>query len=129
MSLLEFDRVSYQYPSEDFDIIDQLSFSVEPGAFHCIVGVSGCGKSTVFRLINGLLQPKAGKILVGGVPITEQKHYWRCRWKSSADRPKPSAGSWWMQRWRMWVWPGAGTKCPGSCPAACVSGRPLPAPC
>ena len=75
MSLLTFDRVSYQYPSEDFDIVDQLSFSVEPGSFHCIVGVSGCGKSTIFRMINGLLPPKSGSILVGGTPITQQKHY------------------------------------------------------
>ena len=75
MSILEFERVSYQYPSEDFDIIDQLSFSGEPGSFHCIIGVSGCGKSTIFRMTNGLLQPKSGTIRVGGVPITEQKHY------------------------------------------------------
>ena len=75
MSILEFERVSYQYPSEDFDIIDRLSFSVEPGSFHCIIGVSGCGKSTIFRMTNGLLQPKSGTIRVGGVPITEQKHY------------------------------------------------------
>ena len=75
MSILNFDRVSYQYPGEDFDIIDQLSFSVEPGSFHCMLGVSGCGKSTIFRMTNGLLQPKAGSIRVGGTPITEQKHY------------------------------------------------------
>ena len=75
MSILEFERVSYQYPSEDFDIIDQLSFSVEPGSFHCIIGVSGCGKSTIFRMTNGLLQPKSGTIRVGGRPIGEQNHY------------------------------------------------------
>lgn len=34
MSILSFDQVSFQYPSEDFDIIDRLSFSVEPGSFH-----------------------------------------------------------------------------------------------
>ena len=50
MKALEFDRVSYRYPEDDFDIIDNLSFSVEPGSFHCIVGVSGCGKSTILRL-------------------------------------------------------------------------------
>ena len=55
MSILEFDKVSYQYPSEDFDIIDALSFRVEPGSFHCILGGSGCGKGTIFRLVNGLL--------------------------------------------------------------------------
>lgn len=75
MSILEFDQVSYQYPSEDFDIIDKLSFSVEPGSFHCIVGVSGCGKSTIFRMTNGLLRPKSGVIRVNGAPVTQQKHY------------------------------------------------------
>ena len=75
MSLLEFEHVSYQYPGEDFDIIDDLSFSVESGSFHCIIGVSGCGKSTIFRMTNGLLQPKSGIIRVGCRPIGEQKHY------------------------------------------------------
>lgn len=75
MSILCFDNVSYQYPGEDFDIIDGLSFSVEPGSFHCIVGVSGCGKSTIFRMINGLLPPKAGTISVNGKPITAREHY------------------------------------------------------
>lgn len=75
MSILRFDNVSYQYPGESFDIIDDLSFSVEPGSFHCIVGVSGCGKSTIFRLINGLLPPKAGTISVNEKPITAREHY------------------------------------------------------
>lgn len=75
MSILRFDNVSYQYPGENFDIIDGLSFSVEPGSFHCIVGVSGCGKSTIFRMINGLLPPKAGTISVNGKPITAREHY------------------------------------------------------
>ena len=67
--MLEFQNVSYQYPSEDFDIIDHLSFAVEPGSFHCIIGISGCGKSTIFRMTNGLLKPKAGTILVEGSPL------------------------------------------------------------
>ena len=75
MSVLSFDHVSYQYPSEDFDIIDELSFDVEPGSFHCILGVSGCVKSTIFRMTNGLLQPKKGIIHVNGQPIAGQKQY------------------------------------------------------
>ena len=75
MSVLSFDHVSYQYPGEDFDIIDELSFEVEPGSFHCILGVSGCGKSTIFRMTNGLLKPKKGTIRVNGEPIEGQKHY------------------------------------------------------
>ena len=75
MKALEFDRVSYRYPEDDFDIIDNLSFSVEPGSFHCIVGVSGCGKSTILRLTCGLLRPRGGRILAGGAPIEGQSRY------------------------------------------------------
>ena len=75
MSILELEGVSYQYEGEDFDIVDRLSLSVQPGAFHCVIGVSGCGKSTIFRMINGLLKPKNGVIRVGGRPIDEQKQY------------------------------------------------------
>ena len=75
MSILSFDNVSFQYPGDGFNIVDNLSFSVESGSFHCIVGVSGCGKSTIFRMTNGLLKPKSGSIKVNGTPIREQKHY------------------------------------------------------
>ena len=75
MTALEFQGVSYRYPTEDFDLIDRLSFQVEPGSFHCILGVSGCGKSTIFRMTNGLLRPKGGEILVDGAPIGGRKRY------------------------------------------------------
>ena len=48
---------------------------MEPGSFHCIIGISGCGKSTIFRMTNGLLKPKAGTILVEGKSIVGRKHY------------------------------------------------------
>jgi len=69
MSVLTFDRVSYRYPGEDFDIIDGLSFEIKTGAFHCILGTSGCGKSTIFRMTNGLLPPKKGAIQVNGTTV------------------------------------------------------------
>ncbi|MCI8477254.1 MAG: ABC transporter ATP-binding protein [Oscillospiraceae bacterium] len=72
---LEFQAVSYQYPAEAFNLIDRLSFSIAPGSFHCIIGASGCGKSTIFRLINGLLVPNAGEIQVGGTPIGGLRQY------------------------------------------------------
>ena len=75
MSVLTFDKVSYQYPGEDFNIIDGLSFEVKPGSFHCILGISGCGKSTIFRMTNGLLKPKCGEIFVNDMPVSGQKHY------------------------------------------------------
>ena len=74
MSALSFDGVSYRYPCEDFDIIDNLSFEIAPGSFHCILGVSGCGKSTIFRLTNGLLKADRGTICIHDAPISARKH-------------------------------------------------------
>ena len=71
--MLEFEQVSYRYPSEDFDIIDGLSFRVEAGEFVSVIGPSGCGKSTLFRLITRLLEPKAGDIRIGGDSIYQTK--------------------------------------------------------
>ena len=73
--MLTFDHVSFQYDVEDFSIIDDLSFQVEKGEFVCVIGTSGCGKSTIFRLVNHLLMPKSGNILVNGRNIRDQKNY------------------------------------------------------
>lgn len=73
--MLEFRNVTFQYDVEDFNIIDGLSFSVAPGEFVSIIGASGCGKSTIFRLVNQLLPMKSGEILVRGRSILGQKSY------------------------------------------------------
>lgn len=45
--------------------ISDISFTIEPGEIVALLGPSGCGKSTVLRAIAGLIQPKAGKIVLG----------------------------------------------------------------
>lgn len=72
---LQLEHVSYQYPGDEYDTISDLSFSVKQGSFHCILGVSGCGKSTIFRLVNGLLKPQKGEIRIGGEAIGQRKQY------------------------------------------------------
>ena len=67
--MLEFRDVRFQYDSEDFSIIDRLSFTVKKGEFVSVIGPSGCGKSTIFRLVNRLLMPAEGGILVNGEPV------------------------------------------------------------
>ena len=73
--MLEFKNVSFQYPGEEFLILDSLSFRVEQGEFVSLIGPSGCGKSTIFRLVNQLLKPGSGEILVNGKSIDGQKNY------------------------------------------------------
>ena len=73
--MLEFQNVVFQYDSEDFNIIDGLSFHIEKGEFVSVIGPSGCGKSTIFRLTNQLLSKKSGEILVGGEKIDGRRGY------------------------------------------------------
>src|SRR6202161_3183086 len=46
--------------------LDQVSLSVAPGEFTCLIGASGCGKSTMLSLVAGLDKPTAGDIAVTG---------------------------------------------------------------
>src|SRR6185503_17200327 len=51
-------------------IIENLSLGVRPGEFLCIVGASGCGKTTALRLAAGLYQPSGGRVTFDGKPMT-----------------------------------------------------------
>lgn len=64
MTLLELNSVSYQ--SDQRMILDQISLTVEQGAFLTITGPSGGGKSTLLRLVASLLTPTSGEILFQG---------------------------------------------------------------
>jgi len=49
--------------------LDNLNFEVEDGEFICILGTSGCGKTTLLRIVAGLEKPTRGEVLVDGVPV------------------------------------------------------------
>ncbi len=51
--------------------VDSVSFAIEEGEILCLVGESGCGKSTTGRMVAGLLSPTAGEILFEGRPISQ----------------------------------------------------------
>lgn len=63
--MLTFDNVSFGY-EDHHNILDGLSFTVRPGEFISILGISGSGKSTIFRLVTGLDKPATGNILLQG---------------------------------------------------------------
>ena len=63
-------RKTYQTPVGETVAIQDISFSMEQGEFFSLVGPSGCGKSTLLSIIAGTLTPTAGRVLVGGVPVT-----------------------------------------------------------
>lgn len=73
--MLDFEHVSFCYPEDDAPIIKDLSFHVGRRDFVSVIGASGCGKSTIFRLINKLLTPQSGTVKVDGKDIKRLKNY------------------------------------------------------
>ncbi|MGD2164031.1 MAG: ABC transporter ATP-binding protein [Anaerolineae bacterium] len=70
-SLLSVNGVSksYRRPDGHLAVLDRISFQVEEREFLCLVGASGCGKTTLLKLIAGLEQPTAGHIRLAGEQV------------------------------------------------------------
>ena len=81
--MLQFNHVTFSYPGKNLPLMQDLSFQIKKGEFVCLVGHSGCGKSTIFRLVNQLLTPNQGEILVNGKNIEGQKNY--CGYMPQSD--------------------------------------------
>ncbi len=65
---IEFDDVVAGY--KDFMILNNLSFSVQPGTITLLIGPNGAGKSTVLKTLFGLLKPRQGKVLLNGQDVS-----------------------------------------------------------
>ncbi len=60
------------FPQRDggeLPVLDDVSLRVAPGEFVSVVGASGCGKTTLLRIANGLARPDRGEVRVGGQPL------------------------------------------------------------
>ena len=58
----------------DLLVLDDVSFEVKKGEFLCIVGPTGCGKTTFLNCITKLYEPTGGEILINGEPVNLKKH-------------------------------------------------------
>ena len=59
---------------DDLTVLDNISFDIQKGDFVCIVGPTGCGKTTFLNLLVKLIEPTAGQILIDGEPADPKKH-------------------------------------------------------
>lgn len=66
---IEFHDVTMAY--EDRVILDDVSFSVNPGETKIVMGGSGTGKSTILKLVLGLIKPQSGRITIDGDDVTQ----------------------------------------------------------
>lgn len=74
-TIIKFDNVSFAYELEDEGIVravNDFSLNVPEGQFLAVLGHNGCGKSTVAKLINGILVPNKGKVTVKGMDTSDE---------------------------------------------------------
>src|SRR5882762_3183705 len=69
--LVEFRDVSFSHAASSSPVISHLTFTVQQGETLVLLGESGCGKTTTLKLINRLLLPSSGQVLVEGRATTE----------------------------------------------------------
>jgi multiple sugar transport system ATP-binding protein len=71
MATVTFDKATRIYPGSTKPAVDQLDLDIEDGEFLVLVGPSGCGKSTSLRMLAGLEDVNAGRILIGDRDVTQ----------------------------------------------------------
>jgi NitT/TauT family transport system ATP-binding protein len=69
MSFLAMRGVGYTFPGWP-PVVQGVDWNVGEGEFHCLVGRSGCGKTTLLKLAAGLLRPDTGRITLQGAELT-----------------------------------------------------------
>lgn len=85
--MIKADNVSFEYfrrdddgnVSEMVEAVKDLSLQVHSGEFIGILGENGSGKSTFARLLNALLEPTEGSILIAGMDTAEEENIWKIR--------------------------------------------------
>ena len=63
------DGVTKKYPGTDSAAVDNIHLDIAPGDIVMLVGPSGCGKTTTMRMINRLIEPTSGRILIDGEDV------------------------------------------------------------
>ena len=69
--LVEFKNVSFRYPDADTEILEDISFTAEPGKTTAIIGSTGSGKSTVVNLIPRFYDVTGGELCIDGINVKE----------------------------------------------------------
>ncbi len=73
---IEIRDLSFSYPAQEegqlsLPVLEHLDLSIEEGSFVAVLGHNGCGKSTLAKLLNGILVPGSGQVLVYGIDTAD----------------------------------------------------------
>jgi len=73
--MIQLKDVVFGYPDSNVNAVDHVSFEINKGEFLAVLGRNGSGKSTLAKLLNALLVPSSGEVVVGGMQATEENPY------------------------------------------------------
>lgn len=91
---VELDNVSYEVTNRKKPIIKNVSFKIEPKSRILIMGESGAGKSSLLRLISGVIEPSAGNIYVNNLSLSSLNlNHYRSQLGLSLSEETPFEGS------------------------------------
>ncbi|ATP26969.1 ABC transporter ATP-binding protein [Chromobacterium violaceum] len=68
---IELRNVSFRYSDSEPYVLRELSLAIPAGQCLAVTGASGCGKTTLLKLVLGLMEPTEGEVLIGGVPLRQ----------------------------------------------------------
>ncbi len=68
---VRFEKVSFKYPGADENALEEIDFAASPGETTAIIGSTGCGKSTLIRLIPRFYDVTEGRITIDGIDIRD----------------------------------------------------------
>lgn len=83
-------KVSAQHLTKKFEdllVLDDVSFDIKKREFVCIVGPTGCGKTTFLNLLVKLIEPTSGKVLIDGEPADPRRHNMSCVFQEPSTFP------------------------------------------
>jgi ATP-binding cassette, subfamily B, bacterial CvaB/MchF/RaxB len=67
---IELRNVSFRYADTEPFVLEDINITIEPGEFITIMGPSGGGKTTLMKIMLGLLEPTVGELLIDGIPLS-----------------------------------------------------------
>ena len=81
MAFISAKDVTFRYNDERGDVIHNVDIEIEKGTYTAIIGHNGSGKSTISKLLCGLLVPTSGKVCVGGLDTSDENNDYEIRRK------------------------------------------------
>ena len=70
MPFLQLNALHFAYPDRG-EVVCDVCLQLAPGEIHCLIGRSGCGKTTALKLAAGLLLPQQGQVQLKGLPVQQ----------------------------------------------------------